>query len=165
MPVKYKEGVYMTRKFNLRLFIICLFIPLAVGALSTLFTYNNLDIYQEINLPAFAPPSMLFGIVWTALYVLMGISLYLALNSGKSNKDTIWYFSLQLFFNFCWPIAFFNLKLFWFAFAWLVVLLYLIIRMIINFWRCDKWAGILQIPYAVWVAFAGILNLSIAILN
>ncbi|MBE5735669.1 MAG: tryptophan-rich sensory protein [Clostridiales bacterium] len=153
------------RKFNWKLFIVCLFIPLAVGALSTLLVYNNLDIYSEINLPAFAPPSILFGIVWTILYVLMGISLYLVLNSGKSNKDSIWYFATQLFFNFCWPIAFFNLKLFWFAFVWLLILLYLIIRMILNFWQVRRVAGILQIPYAVWVAFAGVLNLAIAILN
>ena len=153
------------RRFNWKLFIISLVIPLAVGGVSTWLIRDNLDIYSEINLPAFAPPSIIFGIVWTVLYIIMGVSLYLVLNSGKSDKESIYYFSLQLLFNFCWPIAFFNFRLFWFAFVWLLVLLYLIVRMIIKFWKINRVSGILQIPYAVWVTFAGVLNLAIAILN
>ncbi len=153
------------KKVNWKLLIVSLVIPLAVGALATWIVSDNLDIYADINLPAFAPPSILFGIVWTVLYVLMGISLYLVLSSGNANKDTWWYFGWQLVFNFIWPILFFNFRLFWLSFVWLLILLYLIIRMIINFWHINKAAAILQIPYAIWVAFAGVLNLAIAILN
>ena len=105
------------KKFNLKLFIFSIIIPLLVGGLATLLIKDNINIYQEINKPAFAPPGWLFGPVWIILYILMGILLYLILNSGKEKKDSIYYFVMQLIFNFVWPILFFNFNLFWTIFA------------------------------------------------
>jgi len=153
------------KKINWKLLLFSLIVPLVVGGLSTLIIKDNLDIYSSINLPDFAPPSFLFGIVWTALYVLMGVSFYLILNKSTKKNEAVYYFILQLFVNFLWPIVFFNFRLFWLAFALIVLLLYLIIMMIISFYKISKPAAILQIPYLIWTAFATVLNLAIAILN
>jgi len=96
---------------------------------------------------------------------LMGVSFYLILNKSTKKNEAVYYFILQLFVNFLWPIVFFNFRLFWLAFALIVLLLYLIIMMIISFYKISKPAAILQIPYLIWTAFATVLNLAIAILN
>ncbi|MBQ4557837.1 MAG: tryptophan-rich sensory protein [Clostridia bacterium] len=153
------------KKINWKLLLFSLIVPLVVGGLSTLIIKDNLDIYSSINLPDFAPPSFLFGIVWTVLYVLMGVSFYLILNKSTKKNEAVYYFILQLFVNFLWPIVFFNFRLFWLAFALIVLLLYLIIMMIISFYKISKPSAILQIPYLIWTAFATVLNLAIAILN
>ncbi len=153
------------KKFNFKLFVTSVLIPLIVGGISTLIVKDNLGIYSSINKPSFSPPSIVFGIVWPILYFLMGISLYLVLHNQKTNNEHIVIFFLQLIFNFVWPILFFNYQLFWLAFVWLLVLIYLVIRMITVFWKINKTAALLQIPYLIWIAFASILNLVIAVLN
>ena len=153
------------RKINWKLLIICLAIPLAVMGLITLIIMGSFQKYGELNLPFFAPPGWLFAPVWIVLYVLMGISLYLVLNNKNSNREAIIYFGVQLLFNFAWPIVFFNFGLFWLAFVWIAILIYLIIRMMITFYRVNKVACWLQLPYLLWTVFATILNLAIAIMN
>ena len=146
-------------------FVYYIGLSLGVGAVAALLTRGNMNIYDNITEPPLSPPMWLFPVVWSILYVLMGISLYLILSSKKCTKSAIYYFALQLFFNFCWPIAFFNFQLFWFAFVWLLVLIYLVIRMLIEYYKINRVAFWLQIPYLIWIVFASILNLSIAILN
>ena len=153
------------KKINWKLLIVSLLIPIVVGGIATLLIKDSINIYDEINKPFFAPPAFLFGVVWGILYILMGVSLYMVLNSGKSDNISLWYFGLQLLFNFVWPIIFFNCKLFWLSFVWLLILDYLVVMMIISFKKINKTSAYLQIPYAVWIAFATILNLAIAILN
>lgn len=155
-------------KINWKLLLICLAIPLAVGGLSALITRGAMDNFNELTKPPLSPPSWLFPIVWTVLFLLMGISLYLVLTSRSGNTiigQSVTLFGLQLFFNFFWSIFFFNFSLYYFSFGWLIVLWALIFAMVVSFYRASKPAAFINIPYLIWVAFAGYLNLGIAILN
>ncbi len=145
--------------------ITCLAIPLAVGSFSALLTQNSMEAFASLNQPAFAPPGWLFPVVWTILYVLMGIASYLVFTSGKSNGTALTFYVLQLVFNFFWPILFFRLEQCFLAFIWLVVLWILILKTILEFYRVSKLAAYLMLPYLLWVTFAGYLNLSICLLN
>lgn len=153
----------------IKIFVIAIAIPLAVGLLSALLTRNGMDIYSEVKTPPLSPPSILFPIVWTVLYVLMGIgSAIVYINREKDQKsaeDGLLYYVVSLAFNFTWSIIFFNFRWFLFAFVWLLVLLYLIVRTILCYRKVSPVAAYLQIPYAVWVTFAGYLNIGIWILN
>ena len=115
--------------------------------------------------PTFAPPGFLFPVVWTILYVLMGIASYLVLTSGKLTGNALIVYGIQLVFNFFWSILFFNLGLCMFAFLWLVLLWLLILLTTVLFYQILKPAGYLMIPYLLWVTFAGYLNLGICLLN
>ena len=150
-------------------YIISVVIALAVGGLSALLTAGNMDLYSQINQPPLAPPSILFPIVWTVLYILMGISEAMVY-SEKQNKpkevtSALIVYAINLFLNFFWSIIFFNMRAFLFSFIWLILLWITILIMIIKFYRIKPIAGILQIPYLIWVTFAGYLNLAIYLLN
>lgn len=157
------RGDYL--KIQWKNLITCIAIPLAVGSLSALLTQNNMETFASINKPALAPPGWLFPVVWTILYILMGIASYLVLTSGKANDTALTVYGIQLVFNFFWSIIFFNLELYLFAFIWLVLLWLLILRTTILFYQISKLAGYLMIPYLLWVTFAGYLNFSIYLLN
>lgn len=146
--------------------IISLLIPLAVGGLSALLTMQSMEIYGNLNQPPLSPPGFLFPIVWAVLFILMGISSYLIYVSDNQNKKrALTIYAVQLFFNFVWSLIFFNMQAYLFAFIWLVILWLLIIAMIVSFWKISKPAALLQIPYLLWVTFAGYLNLEIFLLN
>ena len=145
--------------------ITCLAIPLAVGSLSALLTQNSMETFNSITKPGLAPPGWLFPVVWTILYILMGIASYLVLTSGKPNNKALTTYGIQLVFNFFWSIIFFNLELYLFAFIWLVLLWLLILKTILLFYQISKPAGYLMVPYLLWVTFAGYLNLAIYLLN
>ena len=145
--------------------ITCIAIPLAVGSLSALLTRNSMETFNAITKPGLAPPSWLFPVVWTILYVLMGIASYLVLTSGKPNEKALTTYGIQLIFNFFWSLIFFNLELYLFAFVWLVLLWLLILKTTLLFYQISKPAGYLMVPYLLWVTFAGYLNLSIYLLN
>lgn len=141
-------------------------IPLVVGGLSAFFTRNNMNIYDEIIEPPLSPPMFLFPIVWSILFILMGIGSTIVYKSTDPNKGTaLKIYGFQLVVNFFWSIIFFNMKAYLFAFAWLVLLWLLILAMIIQFTRINKISGLLQIPYLIWTAFAGYLTLAIFLLN
>lgn len=150
-------------------YVISVAIALAVGGLSALLTAGSMDLYSEIVKPPLAPPSFLFPVVWTVLYILMGISaamIYLEKdNTPREVSRALAVYALNLFLNFFWSIIFFNMRAFLFSFIWLVLLWITIVIMIIKFYRIRPIAGILQIPYLLWVTFAGYLNLAIFILN
>lgn len=151
---------------NWKSFLINLAIPLGVGVLSGFLTRNSMEFYQTLNRPALSPPSVVFPIVWTILYILMGISAYLIYESDSSEKaGALSIYGIQLFFNFMWSIIFFNLKQPLFAFLWLIILWILILVMIVKFYKINKTAGLLQIPYLLWVTFAGYLNFAVFLLN
>ena len=148
--------------------IINLLIPLATGAIAAFLTNNAMRAFGELKQPPLSPPAWLFPVVWTILYVFMGISAYLISMQGTEREDVQKAFTtyfLQLFFNFGWSILFFQLKWYLGAFVWLVVLWILILRMIIQFYAIDKRAAYLMIPYLLWVTFAGYLNFGIYLLN
>lgn len=151
---------------NIKSLIINIAIPLAVGFSANLLTKNSMEIYQNTNQPSFAPPDILFPIVWTILYVLMGISSYIVLQSGSKLKSkAIYIYAIQLFVNFLWPIIFFNFRKFLFAFFWLFLLLILVFYMIITFKKINKMSAYIQIPYILWLTFALFLNFSVYLLN
>lgn len=145
--------------------ITCLAIPLAVGSLSALLTQNSMEAFEALNKPALSPPGWLFPVVWTVLYILMGIASYLVLTSGKPNDTALIVYGIQLVFNFFWPILFFNLELYLLSFFWLVLLWLLILKTTLSFYQISKPAGYLMLPYLLWVTFAGYLNLFIYLLN
>lgn len=155
-------------KEKLKTYAVSIFIALAVGGLSAFFTRNNMDLYNEIITPPLAPPSILFPIVWGVLFILMGISSAIIYNSSApfaQKRSALYTYALSLVVNFFWSIIFFNLSAFGFAFFWLLLLLFLIIRTIMKYYKIEPLAAYLQIPYALWVAFAGYLTLSIWLLN
>lgn len=150
-------------------YVISIGIALAVGGLSALLTMGNMDIYDELKTPPLSPPSILFPIVWTILYVLMGIGAAIVYVNRDQNLNEaecgLRAYGISLVFNFLWSIVFFNFKWFGFAFFWLLGLLFFIIKTIVCYYKVNKTAAYLQIPYAVWVAFAGYLNFGIWMLN
>lgn len=154
---------------KLKPYFISVFIALGVGGLSAILTQNNMKIYAVLNKPPLAPPAILFPIVWTILYVLMGIgSARIYLQKKESSYevlDALLSYALQLILNFFWPIIFFNMLTFLFAFIWLVVLWSAILKMIFKFGQLDTIAAYLQIPYLLWVTFAGYLNFMIYLMN
>jgi len=145
---------------------ISLLISLGVGGLSALITSGSMDIYKYLDKPPLAPPGIIFPIVWTILYILMGISSYLVYQSSDENKDNaLVIYGLQLIINFIWPIIFFVLNYRLLALFVILVLLILIVIMIIKFYKINKTAAYLQIPYLLWVIFATYLNFGFYILN
>ena len=155
-------------KIDKKRLIICLAIPLVVGGAAGLLTMNSMEAFEALNQPPLSPPGWLFPVVWTVLYVLMGIASYLVSVSDAPHEEkarALWTYGIQLAFNFLWPIAFFNLKWYLFAFLWLVILWILILITALRFGRIRKPAGYLLVPYLLLVAFAGYLNLGIYLLN
>lgn len=139
-------------------------IPVLVGGIVGFFISGSID-YNSLEKPFLSPPSITFPIVWTILYILMGIS-YAILESNSlvnSKINSIYY--LQLFFNALWPIAFFLLKWRLFAFIWIIILAVLIIIMIARFYEKQKNAAWLQVPYLLWALFATYLNFGVYLLN
>ena len=144
---------------KIRPYVISVVIALAVGGISALLTMNNMDLYSKIEQPALAPPPWLFPVVWTILYVLMGIGAALVYNrkdfKPEETRNALIIYAVNLALNFFWSIIFFNLEAYLFAFIWLVALWIVIIAMIISFRKVSPVAAYLQIPYLIWVTFAG----------
>lgn len=145
--------------------IVAILIPLAVGSLSSLLSGNR-EMYAMMNRPSITPPAIVFPIVWTILYILMGISSYLIYESQNSNKENaLRIYALQLFFNFFWSIIFFGFSQYLFAFIWLLALIVILIIMIYEFYKINPLAAYLQIPYLLWCIFAAYLNYMVYQLN
>jgi len=147
---------------------LCITIPLLIGGISGFATATSInDWYVSINKPSFNPPNYLFGPVWTTLYILMGISFFMILQSpaNEIRKKAITIFCIQLFLNFWWSFIFFKFQLLGLAFIEIILIWSSIITMITIFYKINKAAALLQIPYLLWVSFASILNGSIWFLN
>ncbi len=141
-----------------------LFFPLILGGVVGILIANFMD-YETLKQPPFAPPSILFPIVWTILYLLMGVSYVIITKQGKQNADLQMIYYLQLFVNLFWPIFFFVLNWKLFSIFWIILLILLVLVMIRKFFKENRVAGILQIPYLLWLFFATYLNIAIVILN
>ena len=136
-------------------------IPLAVGGLSAWITMDGMKAFETVNQPPLTPPMWLFPVVWSILFVLMGIASYLVVMQKGEDTKALTLYAVQLIFNFFWSIWFFNLGWYLFAFLWLVALWILILATAVAFYRISKPAAWLMLPYLVWVAFAGYLNLGV----
>ena len=155
-------------KIRWKTLLFCVLIPLLTGSVAALISRNGMKEFEKLNQPPLSPPSWLFPVAWTILYSLMGIASYLVLTSDKSmttKRDSLIFYAIQLFFNFCWTLIFFSLGHFFFAFVWLLVLLILIIVTAVEFSKADRRAGFLMIPYILWVTFAAYLNFGVFLLN
>ncbi len=150
------------------LLIKCIAIPLLVGAVSSLISGGGMEVFQSVTKPPLSPPGWLFPIVWTILYTLMGISSYLILTSGAEQREidiAITLYGYQLAVNFLWSPFFFNFGWYLFSFFWLLLLWALVWLMIEAFYPISKTAAYLNVPYLVWLTFAGYLNFGIWLLN
>ena len=140
----------------------------AVGALAGLLTRNGTKLYAtSILKPPLSPPALVFPIAWAILYALMGIGaarVYLTPVSDIRARG-LHLFLIQLAFNFLWSVIFFNFQAFGLAFIWLVILWALILMMALTFSKTDRLSALLQIPYLLWVLFAGYLNYGVWQLN
>lgn len=143
-------------------------VPLGVGLLSSLLTMDSMADFASLKKPFLAPPAWLFPVAWTILYVLMGLASYriwTSITTGDKRNSSLTLYGIQLVFNFFWSIIFFNLEEYIFAFVWLAALWILIFLTKRAFDAIDRTAGYLLVPYLIWVAFAGYLNLGIWLLN
>ncbi|QOX64730.1 tryptophan-rich sensory protein [Anoxybacterium hadale] len=151
---------------NIKALILSVLISVGVGALAGYLTMDSMQAYDAVAKPDLVPPNWVFPIVWTILYILMGISAYLVYVSDSSYRNqALRIYAIQLVMNFFWSIIFFNLQMYLLAFIWLLLLLGMIVLMIVSFYQVNKTAAYLQIPYLIWVLFAGYLNLSIYLMN
>ncbi len=149
---------------NVKIYIKSILLPVIVGVVVGFLTSPSAD-YSNLQKPFLAPPNILFPIVWTILYVLMGVS-YGILKSKKltnSKINSIYY--IQLGVNALWSFFFFTFEWRLFAVFWILLLDVLVVIMITRFYNKNKLAGLLQIPYLLWIIFATYLNLSFYILN
>ncbi len=156
----------MVKIIKLKPLLISLLISVGTGTFAGILTMGTSKIYGSLTKPSFAPPSYLFPIVWTILFILMGISAYLVyMTDSPAKGNALKIYLAQLAVNFLWSIIFFSLNAYFFAFIWLVLLWVLIIFMLYYFYTVNPVAAYLQIPYFLWVTFAGVLNFSVAMLN
>jgi tryptophan-rich sensory protein len=155
-------------KINTKL-IVSLAIPQLAGLVGSVFTASALKSwYVELAKPALNPPSWIFGPVWTTLFVLMGIALYLVwkkLPTNKHAKTGLVLFGVQLGLNVLWSVLFFGLRSPGIAFIEIVFLWLAILATIVSFAKVSKKAAWMLVPYILWVSFASYLNYSIFILS
>ena len=147
---------------------LCIAIPLLLGSLSGWISRQGVANFSLLNSPPLTPPAWVFPIVWTILYILMGIASYCILTAPvaqESIRNAMELYALQLAVQFFWSIIFFNLQLYFFAFVWIVILWVLIVATIRAFSQISKCAAYCMLPYLLWVTFAGYLCLGFAILN
>lgn len=158
----------MTRANIIKL-VISLAVPLGVGYMGSIFTTNSIDggWYASLNQPSFNPPNSVFGPVWTVLYILMGISLYMVWKAvpGRRRENAFGVFALQLMLNFLWSLFFFYFKDIEIALFDIIALWISIVFMIWMFYRVKPLAGWLNIPYLLWVTFATALNIAYYVTN
>lgn len=168
-------------KKNWKILVICILVPLGVGALAGFMTREGMMFFSSLNKPPLSPPAWLFPVVWTLLYFLMGVSSYLIYSSDakgnsrllqkKNNKETVGKeqalttYGYQLLVNFLWPFFFFQFQWYFFAFLWLGLLWILVAKMILEFGSIRQAAAFLNVPYLLWLSFAGYLNLGVWLLN
>lgn len=139
-----------------------------VGVLSGLLSKDGMEQYlRSVAQPSFAPPDAVFPIVWAILYALMGIGMARIWLYGvaleKYNAQNL--FLVQLILNFFWPLIFFNAMAFGFAFAWIILLWILVLAMLLAFRKQDRLAGLLQLPYLLWITFAAFLTFTVWMQN
>ena len=163
-----EREIIMNTKVNYKTLAISILIPRLIGGLSALLTMGSMKDFEALRQPPLSPPAGLFPVVWTILYVLMGVASYVVVKAAvpaETKRMALKSYFLQLFFNFMWSIIFFSFGAYEIAFAWLIALLSLIVLTAVRFFGINRLAGLLMLPYILWVLFAGYLNLAFAYLN
>ncbi len=154
-------------KKDTRKLITCIAVPLATGAVSGFFTRNGMKVFAKLNKPLLSPPGWLFPVVWTILFIMMGIASFLIASrpGSRERQKALTLYRIQLAVNFLWPFFFFGAGWYRFAFLWLVLLWGLVYSCLWEFGKLSENAAYLMLPYLVWLSFAGYLNLFIALWN
>ena len=148
--------------------LVSIILPLSLGAIAGMFTAQSVpEWYAGLNKPSFNPPNWIFGPVWTTLYILMGISLFLIWKQDASRERNlaIFIFLLQLLLNFVWSFIFFYFNMIGFALVEIILLWISIVTMLILFYKIKPIASYINIPYLLWVTFAAVLNAGYYFLN
>lgn len=156
------------KKVHIGTLIFALLLPLVVGGISAFITMDGMKIYKTMNKPALSPPSWVFMVAWTILYIVMGLASYFIMISKENTRLKIIALALyiiQLAMNFMWSIIFFNWGMYFFAFAWLLAMWCLVIACAFRFYGISKLAAYMFIPYILWLTFAAYLNFGAYILN
>lgn len=150
-------------KINICLLLFCVIFTFFVGSFFSFFI--NTEVYTILNVLV-QVPSLIFPIVWSILYLLLGISVYIILiNNSKIKKTAIKYYLLQLIINSIWTLVFFGFSLYILSFILIILLIIFVLLMIKEFYKINKFAVLINIFYLLWIIFAGVLNLSIILLN
>jgi len=154
------------KPFSFGKLLVYLLIPLAAGGLSAFLVRNGFERYAALRLPPLSPPGVVFPVVWSILFLLMGYGAWrVSRIDAFGRQPALVIYGVQLAVNVLWPVFFFGAGWYLFAFLWLVILWGLVLYMVIIFYKMDKTAALLQIPYLLWLTFAGYLNLAIVVLN
>ena len=155
-------------KMSIIALIVSVLLAEGIGFLSAFLSMNSSSAYEKFNKPFFSPPGWIFPVVWTILFFLMALAAYRIWMANKSGDDTqraLILYGIQLLLNFLWSIIFFRYRLYAIAFLELLLLLVFILLTTFEFYKIDKAAAFLMIPYIAWVSFAGVLNYAIWIMN
>lgn len=159
------DAVLQNKSKTVWTYVISIAAALAVGGASAIVNAGRME-NQSIIRPPLSPPSWLFPIVWSLLFLLMGISAARVWRSGAPERsDALFLYCTQLVVNFLWTVFFFRFEAFLLSFFWLVFLILLVVLMLVRFEKCAVGAGKLQIPYVVWLLFAAYLNFAVWLLN
>ena len=155
----------MERK-KLGTYALFLVIALAVGGVASWLTNLGMPAYEALRKPPFTPPAAVFPVVWTLLYVLMGLSAARIWRTGDPDRGrAIGLWALQLALNLLWTLWSFTLRLYLLAFLWLILLVAVVALMVRAFLRIDRAAGWMQLPYLLWCCFAAVLSGGVWLLN
>ncbi|MBO5501079.1 MAG: tryptophan-rich sensory protein [Clostridia bacterium] len=156
------------KRTNWKWLLICLAIPVGIGLLSALVSMDGMKRFETVAKPPLTPPEWLFPVAWTVLYLLMGYASYVVWRSDapvhQIDHALVWY-GAQLAANFLWSPLFFQWNRHLAALMWLVLIVFLIVVTMVRFWRVDRKAGLLIVPYLCWTLFAGYLNAGVWLLN
>ncbi|MBE5814929.1 MAG: tryptophan-rich sensory protein [Clostridiales bacterium] len=148
--------------------LVCLAIPVLVGAVSALVSRAGMERFAQVQKPPLSPPEWLFPVAWTLLYLMMGYASYVVWRSPaekqRIDRALRWY-GAQLCANFWWSPLFFSWSLYLPALGWLILMLVLVVVTLVCFWRIERRAGLLLVPYLCWLVFAGYLNAGVWLLN
>lgn len=174
----------MKRRVQWKPLLLCLALPLAVGALAGLLTRDSMDAYAALRQPPLSPPGWVFPVVWTILYLLMGLASYLLLPRGADGtilplsevlsgtrpatdecRGTLFLYAVQLALNFLWPLLYFAAGLLLAALVDLLLLWVLVLWLMLRSLRCNRTAALLLVPYLLWLTFAAYLNFGTLLLN
>lgn len=151
---------------NWKALLLNLLLPLGVGGLAALFTRGAMEQYGSLNQPPLSPPGWVFPVVWTALYLLMGLAAYLVWQTGSAARGGAFFlYGVQLALNFGWTLLFFCVQNYLFALVWLFLLWVAVLCTLTRFFQLRPAAGWLLLPYLLWVTFAGYLNAGVWLLN
>lgn len=152
-------------KINYKKLIFIILFTFFIGGFFSFFIPNSSGFYSSLEKPPLSPPGILFPIVWSILYIIMGVSLYIVSENEYRKEENYLIYIIQLVVNSLWTLLFFGFNLQLLSFFWILLLIVLVIVMIISFYKTSKVAGLLNIPYLIWLLFAVYLNLGIYLLN